>query len=92
MKSYTSHPLTVAPITGRIPFPGHSLTLVAKGLFRLEAGRVRELLNGEEFSFSTGDVPAGDGEEELGEIRYPKDCAFHEPRTESTSPRMKQHD
>ncbi len=82
MKILTSHPLSVAPIAGRIPFPGHSVTLVAKGLFRLDEGRVRELLEGEELSFPTGDIPAGEDEDEAGEIRYANDFAFYKPRTD----------
>lgn len=82
MRIHTELPLTVAPVAGRIPFPGHSVTVVVKGLFRLEAGRLRELLDDDELAFPTGDIPRFEDEDEHSEIRYASDFALYKPRAD----------
>ena len=82
MRIHTELPLTVAPVVGRIPFPGHSVTVVVKGLFRLEAGRLQELLDDDELAFPTGDIPRFEDEDEHSEIRYASDFAFYKPRAD----------
>ncbi len=72
--------LQAAPIPGRIGFPGHSLTVVVKGLYRLAPGQVTELVD-HELAFPTGDLPAEEDEEQP-EIRYASDFAFYKPRAD----------
>jgi uncharacterized protein YjbI with pentapeptide repeats len=71
--------LIAAPLVGRIGFPGHSLTLVVKGLFRLSPGQVTELLEGEKLAFPTGDIPLDGEDEERPELRYASDFAYYKP-------------
>lgn len=54
-------PFTVAPLPGRLGFPGHSLTLIAKASFAIRAGEAAATL--EEQGFPTGDTPYADDEE-----------------------------
>lgn len=75
--------LQTVPIPGRLHHPDHSLTVVAKALFRLEPGQLTELLDDEELGFPTGDVPRNeDDEAEDPEICYPSDFVHFKPRTD----------
>ena len=82
MRILTSLPLKAAPIAGRIPFPGHSMTVVIKGLFRLEEERISELLEDHDLAYPTGDVPAVEDDDEHSEIRYANDFVHYKPRTD----------
>lgn len=74
--------LTAVGIPGRIGFPGHSLTVAVKGLYRLEAGQVSEVLEDEDLAFPTGDVPVEGDEGDSSEIRYASDFAHYKPRAD----------
>jgi uncharacterized protein YjbI with pentapeptide repeats len=73
-------PFTIAPVPGRIPFPGHSLTFVVKGAFVLEPGKKAALASGQI-------SPAGDeyfpGDQEgTGSLFYGSDFMYFKPRTD----------
>lgn len=73
--------LTAAAVSGRTGYPGHSITVVAKALFRLAPGELTELLDDDELAYPIGDVPATE-DEEGGEIRYASDFVHYKPRTD----------
>lgn len=74
--------LQVAPISGRIGYPGHSITAVVKALYRLTPDSISELLDGE-LAFPTGDS-AVDEDDDRSEIRYESDFAHYKPRADLT--------
>lgn len=69
--------LTAAPLPGRIGFPGHSLTIIVKGLYKLTPNQVDELLK-DELAFPTGDILLNE-DDEHSEIRYESDFAYYKP-------------
>ncbi len=73
-------PFTFAYVPGRIPFPGHSLTLVVKGTFDLVPHQKASVA--EEQPFPTGDEFYEDDEEMLGGPRYSSDFAYFKPKTD----------
>lgn len=81
MKILTSQPLFLAPFPGRLSFPGHTLTLVVKGVFRLEEGRLEHPLPEEALAFPTGDVEE-EGEGEAASIRYASDFVHYKPQAD----------
>jgi len=82
MKILTSQPLTIAPLAGRLSFPEHTLTVVVKGLFRLDEGRLRHAVPEHELAFPTGDVTEGEPEEGPGSLRYSSDFVHYKPRAD----------
>lgn len=73
-------PFTFATFTGRIGYPGHSLTLVVKGVFDLQLDR--PAVPAEEQRFPTGDLFYPDDDEHQGSVRYESDFAFVKPQTD----------
>lgn len=67
-------------IPGRIPFPGHSLTLMVKGTFDISNGKIPE--PSKEQLFPTGDEFYEDDEEMLGAPRYESDFAYFKPKAD----------
>jgi uncharacterized protein YjbI with pentapeptide repeats len=67
----------VAPIPGRLNFPGHSLTLIVKGTFDLVPGGV--LTPVDDQPHLSGDVPYADDEEGVRPPRYAHDFAPTKP-------------
>ncbi|TVR62261.1 MAG: DUF2169 domain-containing protein [Gemmatimonadales bacterium] len=82
MKILTPDALSAAPLTGRLSFPEHTLTVVVKGLFRLEEGTLRLAVPDDELAFPTGDVTESDPEEEPSAIRYASDFVHYKPRAD----------
>ncbi len=80
MEVINDTPFMLAPLSGRIGFPGHSLTLIVKGTFELVPdGRCRPA---QEQSFPTGDQLYPDDSEGTGSLRYEFDYAYFKPRTD----------
>jgi len=73
-------PLSIAPITGRIGFPKHSLTFIIKGTFDLVYGGVATMA--EEQLFPTGDELHPDDDEGSGSVFYESDFAYYKPRAD----------
>ncbi|HEX6244660.1 MAG TPA: DUF2169 domain-containing protein [Polyangiales bacterium] len=70
--------LGLAPLAGRLNFPGHSVTLIAKLKLQLvHAGVCQPLI--EQPDFPTGDEPYPDDEDATGAPRYESDYAFYKP-------------
>jgi hypothetical protein len=65
---------------GRMPFPGHSLTLIVKGTFDLVPDG--EVTLSEEQQLPTGDEFYEDDEEMQGGPRYASDFAYFKPRAD----------
>jgi uncharacterized protein YjbI with pentapeptide repeats len=70
-------PFEMAYIPGRIPFPGHSLTLIVKGTFDLSPGKTAA--PAKEQLYPTGDEFYEEDEEMLGGPRYASDFAYFKP-------------
>jgi len=70
-------PFETAYIPGRLPFPGHSLTLIVKGTFDLSPGKTAT--PSEEQLYPTGDEFYEEDEEMLGGPRYASDFAYFKP-------------
>jgi uncharacterized protein YjbI with pentapeptide repeats len=79
MKAHVPSGFQAAPIGGRIGFPGHSVTVIVKALYRLESDRISELLEGE-LAYPTGDIPISD--DDRSEIKYESDFAHYKPRAD----------
>jgi len=80
MKLFNRSSFQFASIAGRIGFPGHSLTLIAKGTFSLiHAGKA---VISEEQLFPTGDELYSDDDEGLGSNRYASDFAYFKPQAD----------
>ncbi len=77
MRVLTETPFTFAPVSGRIGFPGHSLTLVVKGTFDLRPDGSATIA--EEALYPIGDEHLPDDEERTGPIRYASDFAPLKP-------------
>ena len=69
-----------AYLPGRNNFPGHSLTLIVKGTFKLRPAEVA--IPVEDQPFPTGDELYPDDEEGTGAPRYENDFAPFKPRTD----------
>ncbi len=69
-----------APISGRLPFPDHSLTLLVKGTFALAPGGKAE--PSKKQFFPTGDEHHPDNGEMSGSTRYESDFAWFKPRSD----------
>lgn len=69
--------LAIAYIAGRLPFPGHSLTIIVKGTYDMRPDRKATL--SEEQPFPTGDEFYADDEEMRGAPRYASDFAYFKP-------------
>jgi len=69
-----------ALVPGRVRFPGHSLTLVAKATFDLQHGGVAKLAK-EQIPVA-GPVPYEDAEHELAAPRYASDVACFKPKAD----------
>ena len=72
--------LLFAPLVGRIGFPGHSLTLIVKGVFDLTPDAKATLSN--EQLFPTGNELYADDETGTGSSRYESDFAYFKPRSD----------
>ena len=70
----------LAPFVGRIGFPGHSLTLIIKGIFNLKPGEKAVL--SEKQLFPTGSELYEDDKEGTGSHRYDSDFAYFKPRSD----------
>ncbi len=68
----------LVPFVGRIGYPAHSMTLLAKIVLRLRHGGVAELID-DEPALPTGNVAFADDEEALGGNRYESDFALFKP-------------
>lgn len=73
-------PFPLAPLTGRVNYPGHSLTLIVKGTFTLHPGEVATLAD--EQQFPTGDMPFPGGDASSDPPKYESDFAFFKPRAD----------
>jgi len=70
-------PFSFGYIAGRLPFPGHSLTLIVKATFDLVPDG--EVVPSEEQQLPTGDEFYEDDEEMQGGPRYASDFAYFKP-------------
>ena len=77
MEIINESPFEMAYIPGRLPFPGHSLTLIVKGTFDLSPGKTAT--PAEEQLYPTGDEFYKEDEEMLGGPRYASDFAYFKP-------------
>jgi len=71
--------LTIAPLIGRMNFPGHTLTLVVKGTFDLKHGETATV--SEEQLYPTGDKYYPDDEQQQN-VRYESDFAYYKPKAD----------
>ena len=77
MEIINETPFSLGYIAGRIPFPGHSLTLIIKATFDLVADGVVTV--SKEQLDATGDEFYDDDEEMQGGPRYASDFAYSKP-------------
>lgn len=77
MKIVNSTPFPFAPYAGRVPHPGHSMTLIVKGTFDLVHEGVAQ--PADEQLFPTGDEYHADDDEGQGSVRYESDFAYFKP-------------
>lgn len=77
MEIINETPFQFAYIAGRLPFPGHSLTLIVKGTFDLVPEG--EVVPSEEQQLPTGDEFYENDEEMQGGPRYASDFAYLKP-------------
>jgi uncharacterized protein YjbI with pentapeptide repeats len=80
MKTINDTSFPFAPITGRLDFPRHSLTLIAKGTFNLMPGKKALLV--EDPPFPTGDEFYPNDEDRKGSPRYESDFAIFKPNAD----------
>jgi uncharacterized protein YjbI with pentapeptide repeats len=73
-------PFTIAPVPGRIPFPGHSLTLAVKATFFLEPGK-KAALAWDQISPAGDEYFPGD-QEGTGSLFYGSDFMHFKPGTD----------
>jgi uncharacterized protein YjbI with pentapeptide repeats len=73
--------LGLAPLRGRVNYPGFTVTLVAKLTLALTAGGTSVVL-ADDSCFPTGDIPYPDDAKRLGAPRYPSDYAFFKPHAD----------
>jgi len=69
-----------APLSGRINFPGHSLTLIIKGTFNLVPDKMA--VPSDEPLYPTGDEFFPDDVDMIGAPRYESDFAYFKPETD----------
>lgn len=69
----------VAPLLGRLNFPAHSLTVIAKVTVALEHGGVARVVRDDERSLPTGDIPYDGNTLGPAVPRYASDFAYHKP-------------
>jgi len=72
--------LQIAFLAGKLTFPKHSLTFIAKGTFDLAFGK--EAIFSEEQLFPTGDELYENDDEATGSSFYESDFAYFKPRTD----------
>jgi len=77
MELINTTPFLFAPISGRLNFPGHSLTYIVKATFDLKPGK--QVIPSEEQLPPTSDEYYPDDEEQKGSVRYESDFAFLKP-------------
>lgn len=75
-------PFSFGYIAGRIPFPGHSLTLIVKATFDLVPDG--DVVPSQEQQMTTGDEYHEDDEEMPGSLRYASDFAYFKPLADLT--------
>ncbi len=75
-----STPFKLAPLTGQIDFPGHSLTLIVRGAFRLKPGQIA--VPAESQIFPEGSLPYEGDDDPVRPPRYESDFAFRKPRAD----------
>ena len=80
MEIINDTPFTIAPVPGRIPFPGHSLTLAVKGAFVLEPGK-KAALACDQISPAGDEYFPGD-QEGAGSLFYGSDFMHFKPGTD----------
>lgn len=80
MEIINDTPFTIAPVPGRIPFPGHSLTLAVKGAFVLERGK-KAALASDQISPAGDEYFPGD-QEGTGSLFYGSDFMHFKPGTD----------
>ncbi|MFO7713055.1 DUF2169 domain-containing protein [Desulfosarcina sp.] len=80
MEIINDTPYSFGCIAGRIPFPGHSLTLIVKGTFDLVPDG--DLVASQEQQMTTGDEFYKDDEEMKGGPRYASDFSYFKPRAD----------
>ncbi|MDA8133425.1 MAG: DUF2169 domain-containing protein [Desulfobacteraceae bacterium] len=80
MEIINDTPFTIAPIPGRIPFPGHSLTFAVKGAFALEPGK-KAALACDQISPAGDEYFPGD-QEGTGSLFYGSDFMYFKPRSD----------
>ena len=80
MEIVNSTPFQLAPMPGRLTFPGHTLTLIVKGTFDLHPGET--VTPSDEQIFPTGEEFYPDDEEMTGSCRYESDYACYKPCTD----------
>ncbi len=80
MKVITQSTATFAPLAGRISFPDHSMTLIAKATYGLKPGQPPVALPKQ--PFPTGDEYYPDDEEKSGPPRYESDFAYFKPKAD----------
>lgn len=80
MEIINDTPFSFGCISGRIPFPGHSLTLIVKATFDLVLDE--EVTPAEDQLYTTGDEFYEDDEEMQGGPRYASDFAYLKPRAD----------
>jgi uncharacterized protein YjbI with pentapeptide repeats len=68
------------PITGRLNFPGHSLTIAVKGTFELSSGV--KAIPAKDCLYPTGDEYYPDDIDRRGGLFYESDFTFLKPRTD----------
>ncbi|MCW5201728.1 DUF2169 domain-containing protein [Desulfobulbus sp. US4] len=71
--------LTIAPLVGRMNFPGQTLTLIMKGTFDLNHGETATV--SEEQLYPTGDEFYPDDEQQQS-VRYESDFAYYKPKAD----------
>ncbi|TVP80340.1 MAG: DUF2169 domain-containing protein, partial [Gemmatimonadales bacterium] len=75
--------LGVGLVPGRIGFPAHSMTVVVKSVWALEAGRLKTHLPEHPLQIPTGDLPAGEDDGEAGApLRHANDLLPWKPRAD----------
>ena len=77
MKVVNQTGFKIAPLSGRLNYPKHSLTWIVKGTFALKLNA--KAVPAEEQTFPTGDEFYPDDKEQTGSPRYESDFAFHKP-------------
>lgn len=80
MQIWNSTPLQPALIAGRVPFPGHSLSLIVKGTFDLHPNGPATLAADQ--PTPTGDEFYPDDQDNRGAPSYESDFAYFKPRAD----------